>query len=217
MKCNTCSKYYDDGTLEDVWIWSFGSCPECLKKINGGIKNMSTLTMKELLVMVASLEKEMGVKIELKVTVANPEVVAKNAKEETEKEKPTSKGGEDKPAPKEEKKKTEKKESTKKIKEEPEETGEIITEDHLNELDDEVARVFEIPDDEEIKDNEDGNAFYEHVCSEFGIESEEDLLDSQFDEVMAMLKFLEENPDEPIESAKRPTAKSTATKKSRRK
>lgn len=83
---------------------------------------------------------------------------------------------------------------------------EYISDKSLDEIEDEANEIFD-GDEDQV------NEFYDHMLAQFGVENEADLYEENKDEVMEMLKFLEDNPDAAIQDAKR----YGTAKKSRRK
>lgn len=190
-----------------VWYWAFQSiyCPYCEKEIYlqedfsvdeytmkkyGGLKMK---TFDEFMTLIKSIEEEYGVKIsfsfkdeELERALKKYREEKKENQEEEEKEKPS-------------KKKESKKEVEKEEKEEKKDRK-LISENSLLEIEDAVYELFE-------EDENQAGEFYDHLCKEFGIESEEELYEDEKDEVLEMLKFLEDNPKAKITDAKRGSKK----------
>lgn len=82
-----------------------------------------------------------------------------------------------------------------------------ISDESLDEIEDKANEIFD-------EDEDEVDAFYDHMLEQFGVENEADLYEEDKDEVMEMLKFLEDNPEAKITDAKRYGGEK---KKSRRK
>ena len=198
----------------DVWQYFFQGiyCPydnckqwieldeeyNVINTIKKGDKNMKSF--EKFAEEVKRLEEEYGVKIQFTLSVNDvvskgvevPEEPKEEPKEGAPKKKRAAKKEEPAPEPEPVEEKPAKKE--------------YISDESLDEIEDKANEIFD-------EDEDQVNEFYDHMLKQFGVENEADLYEEDKDEVMEMLKFLEDNPDAAITDAKR----YGKAKKSRRK
>lgn len=204
----------------EIWEWAFQGiyCPysDCKKFINLDddydviIKGEDKMKSFEKFVEeIARIESEYGVKLTFSLdkklidTMLGKETPAKEVPTET----PVPAVAKDEALAAEPKKKRAKKEEPVETPEEKPVKKTPISDESLDEIEDKACEVFD-------EDDDDIDAFYDHMLAQFGVENEADLYEEDKDEVMEMLKFLEDNPDAKITDAKRYGGEK---KKSRRK
>ena len=204
----------------EIWEWAFQGiyCPysDCKKFINldddydvitKGEDKMKSF--EKFVEEITKLENEYGVKLTFSLDKSLIDTMLGKEKVEAD-EAPveTPAPAADKaetPAPK--KKRAKKEEVAEEAPEEKPVKKTPISDESLDEIEDKACEVFD-------EDDDDIDAFYDHMLAQFGVENEADLYEEDKDEVMEMLKFLEDNPDAKITDAKRYGGEK---KKSRRK
>lgn len=202
----------------EIWQWAFDGlyCPyeDCKKfieldehyEVKGDYKMKSFDKFVE---EIERLESEYGVKIQF--TIEREKLMAAKTKDEKDTAEKIADELEDKDNAKVDET-PKKKRGAKKEEKEKEKADEKpvkktpISDESLDEIEDKANEIFD-------ENEDDVDAFYDHLCKEFGVDNEVDLYEEDKDEVMEMLKFLEDNPDAAIEDAKR----YGQAKKSRRK